>query len=171
MGLCRWITESLLRSSETNKTLEISDTPRERDSKIQRGNFAYCSLLWFPFPRLVSHPCSLRHLNTGIYWSSGGKGGCPGTWAPFAMVTPGPLGWNHSLQRQDAPPEAKASLVHPNGEGNGKPLQYSCLENPMGGGAWWAAVYGVVQSWTRLKWLSSSNSASQVWYNLWAGRA
>ena len=34
------------------------------------------------------------------------------------------------------------------GEGNGTPLQYSCLENPMDGGAWWAAVYGVAQSWT-----------------------
>ena len=37
------------------------------------------------------------------------------------------------------------------GEGNSTPLQYSCLENPMDGGAWWAAVYGVAQSWTRLK--------------------
>ena len=37
------------------------------------------------------------------------------------------------------------------GEGNGTPLQYSCLENPRDGGAWWAAVYGVAQSRTRLK--------------------
>ena len=36
------------------------------------------------------------------------------------------------------------------GEGNGTPLQYSCLENPMDRGAWWAAVHGVAQSWTRL---------------------
>ena len=36
------------------------------------------------------------------------------------------------------------------GEGNGNPLQYSCLENPMDGGAWWAAVHGVAKSWTRL---------------------
>ena len=36
------------------------------------------------------------------------------------------------------------------GEGNGTPLQYSCLENPMGGGAWWAAVHGVANSWTQL---------------------
>ena len=36
------------------------------------------------------------------------------------------------------------------GEGNGNPLQYSCLENPMDGGAWKAAVHGVVKSWTRL---------------------
>ena len=35
-------------------------------------------------------------------------------------------------------------------EGNGTPLQYSCLENPRDGGAWWAAVHGVAKSWTRL---------------------
>ena len=44
------------------------------------------------------------------------------------------------------------------GEGNGNPLQCSCLENPRDGGAWWAAVYGVTQSRTRLKQLSSSSS-------------
>ena len=44
------------------------------------------------------------------------------------------------------------------GEGNGNPLQCSCLENPRDRGAWWAAVYGVSQSQTRLKWLSSSSS-------------
>ena len=44
------------------------------------------------------------------------------------------------------------------GEGNGDPLQCSCLENPRDGGAWWAAVYGAAQSRTRLKWLSSSSS-------------
>ena len=37
-----------------------------------------------------------------------------------------------------------------NGEGNGNPLQYSCLENPMDGGAWWAAVHGVARSQTGL---------------------
>ena len=37
------------------------------------------------------------------------------------------------------------------GEGNGRPLQYSCLENPRDRGVWWAAVYGVTQSQTRLK--------------------
>ena len=44
------------------------------------------------------------------------------------------------------------------GEGNGNPLQYSCLENPRDGGAWWAAVYGVTQSLTPLKQLSSSSN-------------
>ena len=43
------------------------------------------------------------------------------------------------------------------GEGNGNPLQCSCLENPRDGGAWWAAVYGVAQSRTRLQRLSSSS--------------
>ena len=46
------------------------------------------------------------------------------------------------------------------GEGNGNPLQCSCLENPRDGGAWWAAVYGVAQSWTRLKRFSSSSNSS-----------
>ena len=46
------------------------------------------------------------------------------------------------------------------GEGNGNPLQCSWLENPRDGGAWWAAVYGVAQSLTRLKCLSSSSSSS-----------
>ena len=47
------------------------------------------------------------------------------------------------------------------GEGNGNPLQCSCRENPRDGGAWWAAVYGVPQSWTRLRWLSSRSSSSR----------
>ena len=46
------------------------------------------------------------------------------------------------------------------GEGNGNPLQCSCLENPRDGGAWWAAVCGVAQSRTRLKRLSSSDKTS-----------
>ena len=45
------------------------------------------------------------------------------------------------------------------GEGNGNPLQCSCLENSGDRGAWWAAVYGVAQNWTRLKRLSSSSSS------------
>ena len=52
------------------------------------------------------------------------------------------------------------------GEGNGNPLQRSCLENPRDGGAWWAAVYGVTQSRTRLKRLSSSSS-KVTWSRQW----
>ena len=64
------------------------------------------------------------------------------------------------------------------GEGNGNQLQCSRLENPRDGGGWWAAVYGVAQSRTRLKWLSSSSytwafpktleQASRSWW--WTGR-
>ena len=50
------------------------------------------------------------------------------------------------------------------GEGNGNALQCSCLENPRDGRAWWAAVYGVAQSWTRLKQLSSSSIVCQAQY-------
>ena len=53
------------------------------------------------------------------------------------------------------------------GEGNGNPLQCSCLESPRDGGAWWAAVYGVAQSRTRLKRLSSSSS--KVTLYCWVG--
>ena len=48
------------------------------------------------------------------------------------------------------------------GEGNGNPLQCSCLEKPRDGGAWWAAIYGVAQSPTRLKQLSSSSSEEEL---------
>ena len=47
------------------------------------------------------------------------------------------------------------------GEGNGNPLQCSCLKNPRDGGAWWAAIYGAAQSRTQLKQLSS-NSKQEV---------
>ena len=49
----------------------------------------------------------------------------------------------------------------PPGGGNAYPLQYSCLENPRDGGAWWAAVSGVAQSQTQLKRLSSSSSSNR----------
>ena len=48
------------------------------------------------------------------------------------------------------------------GEGNGNPLQCSCLENPRDRRAWWAVIYGVAQSWTWLKWLSSSSSKARM---------
>ena len=56
-------------------------------------------------------------------------------------------------------------------EGNGTPLQYSCLENPMDGGAWWAAVYGVAQSRTRLNRLSSSSRSreGENWESIFKG--
>ena len=58
-------------------------------------------------------------------------------WGRYELDTTERLHFHFSLSR--------------NGEGNGNPLQCSCLENPRDGGAWWAAVYGVAQSRTRLK--------------------
>ena len=48
------------------------------------------------------------------------------------------------------------------GEGNGNPLLYCCLENPMDKGAWWATVHGVTKSQTRLKWLSTHTCTSEA---------
>ena len=56
------------------------------------------------------------------------------------------------------------------GEENGNPLQYSCLENPRDGGAWWAAIYGVSQSQTQLKRLSSSSMCVYIVSSLMAQR-
>ena len=58
----------------------------------------------------------------------------------------------------------KLCLLKTFGEGNGNPLQCSCLENPRDGRAWWAAIYGVTRSRTWLKWLSSSSSSSSSIY-------
>ena len=90
-------------------------------------------------------------------------------WHPTPVLLPGkshgqrsPVGcspWGHSESD-------RTELLHfhfsPSciREGNGNPLQYSCLENPRDRGAGWAAVYGVAQSWTRLKWRSSSSSCT-----------
>ena len=58
------------------------------------------------------------------------------------------------LYQEFTPGGASAKFIEPwvyaGGEGNGTPLQYSCLENPMDGGAWWAAVLGVAKSRTQL---------------------
>ena len=64
--------------------------------------------------------------------------------------------------------EAQCASKCIKGEGNGNPLQCSCLENPRDGGAWWAAVYGVAQSRTRLKRLCSSSSSSVLLAAIWS---
>ena len=71
------------------------------------------------------------------------------------------LAWRIARTEERLPFHFSLSRI---GEGNGNPLQCSCLENPGDGGAWWAAVYGVTQSWTRLKRLSSSSSNSSSRY-------
>ena len=68
--------------------------------------------------------------------------------------------YKKDLHDQDNHGSVITHLKPDSGEGSGTPLQYSCLENPLDGGAWWAAIYGVTQSWTQLKRFSSSSSSS-----------
>ena len=89
-------------------------------------------------------------------------------WHPTPVLLPGkshgrrslvgccPWGRGESDRTQQLPFYFSLSCI---GEGNGNSLQCSCLENPKDCGAWWAAVNGVAQSWTRLKRLSSSSSS------------
>ena len=91
-------------------------------------------------------------------------------WHPTPVLLPGkfhgrrslvgcsPWGCQESDTTERLPFHFSLSCI---GEGNGNPLQCSCLENPRDGGAWWAAIYGVTQSRTRLKQLSSSSSMLQ----------
>ena len=73
-----------------------------------------------------------------------------------SLVGCSPWGREESDMTERLPFHLSLSCI---GEGNGNPLQCSCLENPRDGGAWWAAVYGVTQSRTQLKRLSSSSSS------------
>ena len=91
-------------------------------------------------------------------------------WQPTPVLLPGkshrrrslvgcsPWGREESDTTEQLPFHFSLSCI---GEGNGNPPQCSCLENPRDSGAWWAAVYGVAQSQTRLKELSSSSSRAQ----------
>ena len=78
---------------------------------------------------------------------------------PASTVSP-------ALQADSLPTEKLRKPHYTDGEGNGNPLQYSCLENPKDGRAWEAAVHGIAQSRKRLKWLSSSSSSSITWIYL-----
>ena len=90
-------------------------------------------------------------------------------WQPTTVLLPGKFHGQRSLvgcspwgrEELDTTEQLQFHfLLSCTGEGNGNPLQCSCLENPRDGGVWWAAVYGVAQSRTRLKRLSSSTSSS-----------
>ena len=104
-------------------------------------------------PTRLPHPWDSPGKNTGVGChfllqcmkvksESEGAQSCPTLCNSMDCSTPG-------LPVHQQFPELTQTHVHC-GEGNGAPLQYSCLENPMDGGAWWAAVHGVVKSRTRL---------------------
>ena len=92
-------------------------------------------------------------------------------WHPTPVLLPGkPHGWRSLVgcSPWDREESDTTERLHFHvslsciAEGNGNPLQCSCLENPRDGGARWAAIYGVAQSRTRLKWLSSSSSSPRL---------
>ena len=74
-----------------------------------------------------------------------------GAWCADARGITKSQTWLNTWERLQQPWNKELSMLSCIGEGNGNPLQWSCLENPRDGGAWWAAVYGVTQSQTRLK--------------------
>ena len=96
-------------------------------------------------------------------------------WQPIPVLLPGKsLGWRSLVGCSPCGHSESDTTEWLNfhfslsciGEGNGNPLQCSCLENPKDVGAWWAAVYGVTQSQTRLKRLSSSSSSRPTFSSL-----
>ena len=100
---------------------------------LAKSNYLYQRRQWHPTPVLLPGKSHGRRSLVGC-----------SPWSRWGSDTTEQLHFHFSL-----------SCI---GEGNGNPLQCSCLENPRDGGAWWAAVYGVAQSQSRLKWLSSSSS-------------
>ena len=118
-------------------------------------NLAYLVYIWTEEP--------VRLQSMGSLWRR--------QWHPTPVLLPRKSHWQRSLvgcspwgcEESDMTDRLHFhfSLSHI-GEGNGNPLQCSCLENPRDGGAWWAAVYGVAQSRTWLKRLSSSSSSRLI---------
>ena len=123
------------------------------NSPGQNTGVGNLSLLQGIFPTQGSNP-GLPHCSQTLYQLS--HNGSPSIleWVayPFSRGSSWPRNWTRvsciagGLFTNWAMREAQQD----NGEGNGTPLQYSCLENPKDRGAWWAAVHGAAKSWTRL---------------------
>ena len=168
---CRWILYCL--SHQGNPwILEWGDMPSSRGSSESRdwtqvshtaGRFftlwatreapvVIQICMWYRDVELHTH---IRSVSVPWFWE----------WHPTPVLLPGkshgwrslvgcsPWGCKESDTTEQLHFHFSLSCI---GEGNGNPPQRSCLEKPRDGGAWWAAVYGVAQSQTRLKWLSSS---------------
>ena len=120
--------------------------------------------IWFHPKLALKERVSLEEIeNSDPFWCSAES--LRRQWQPTPVLLPGkshglrslvgcsPWGCYELDMTEGLPFHFSLSCI---GEGNGNPLQCSCLENPRDGGAWWAAVYGVAQSRTRPKQLSSS---------------
>ena len=125
----------------------------------------------FSHSRCISGLC-LRPRKMTLWFSAPGF-----WWAQISICVCMNVKWASQGARVVKNPSAKAGDIREvgsmlgwgrsPGEGNGNPLQYSCLENPMERGACWATVHGVTQSQTRLKWLSMHMNVKyiQAWEN------
>ena len=140
-------------SSLKSLEFEIPIFPHlKSNNKISNNNHQW---LWI---------CKLRLILTLSYLSEAVR---RRRWHPTPVLLPGkshgqrslvgcsPWGREESDTTEQLPFHFSLSCI---GEGNGNPLQCSCLENPRDRGACWVAFYGVIQSQTRLNWLSSSSS-------------
>ena len=122
----------------------------------ERAHARFAYLNFIPLPWCLGHPC-LRQVHCRLL--------------AYAQMLMRPWGVTVCQDHADCCTSI-TSFAHHNrdyyylqvhiksGEGNGNPLQCSCLENPRDRGSWWAAIYGVAQSRTRLTQLSSSSSSS-----------
>ena len=131
-----------------------------------------------PYPTPLGHhralnwaPCTIQQLPTTYLFTHGGTCIRRRQWHLTPALLPGKShGWRSlaGCSPWDRKESNTTEWLHFHfslsciGEGNGSPLQCSCLENPRDGEAWWAAVYGVTQCQTRLKWLSSSSSSTYI---------
>ena len=117
----------------------------------------------------ISWAGTSSHFWTSIAFQFGDGNGTPLQYSCLENPMDGGAWWAvvHGVAKSRAWPSDFTFTFHFSlsciGEGNGNPLQCSRLENPRDGGASWAALSGVAQSWTRLRWLSSSSSLS-IWY-------
>ena len=134
------------------------------EDPLENGKADHSSILAWRIPWTVYLPCT-------VYLPWVGKIPWRRKWQPTPVFSRGEShGWRSLMGY--TPPGRKESdtteRLHFHfslscmGEGNGNPLQCSCLENPRDGGAWWAAVYGVTQSRTRLKRLEAAAAASRT---------
>ena len=119
-------------------------------SKFLASHTRNASVTWIPyFVSLLDNPWRRQWQPTPVFLPGKSHG-----WR--SLISCSPWDCEESDMTERLPFHFSLSCI---GEGNGSPLQCSCLENPRDGGAWWAAFYGVSQSWTRLKRLSSSSSS------------
>ena len=138
---------TVCNSQQTRKRVAKETTPppkKKKDQEEWKGSYMFMELQLSPFPnwRRQWHPTPV--LLPGKSHGRRSLVGC----RPWGLEESDTTEWLHF--------HFSLSCI---GEGNGNPLQCSCLKNPRDGGAWWAAIYGVAQSWTGLKWLSSSSSS------------